>query len=182
MLNRRRSRTLDLQVAVLLLLVAEVGRAQNFVKADICDLLKSPEQYSGQLVSVRAEITEVRNVRLADPKHHACGQIPWAFPEDREVKPRPNFAIVQDENYKALMSGMGVLVPKPPRARGTVTATLEGRFDSIYRTRNGRRTKIADGFGHLGLAESRFVLHRVTQVDVKVGPLPDDPRSPTKKP
>lgn len=164
---------------LLLLTVVSGGEApadadNAFVRVTVCELLRSPESHAGQLVSIQVSISDARSVRLADPNDRSCGEIPWALADDRRVKPRPHFNLLRDRNYEELLGGLGVLVPKPPRSRGFVNATLEGRFDSIYRLKNRRRKKVAEGFGHLRLDDARFVLHRVIDVSVKTGLLPEE--------
>lgn len=131
----------------------------------VCQLLKSPAQYSGSIVRVRAELRWGRRILLYDGD---CGPIPWVYPSDRDVTPKPDFELERNAEFKNVESTIPVLLPDPNTDKGgSIRATVEGRFDSVFILRNGRVSRAKRGFGHLGLYTSRIVLHNVRDVEIK---------------
>lgn len=148
----------------------------SFPVITVCDLLAAPEKYNGGQFSMRIEVSEAKQVIFVDPDNPRCGRIIWALPADQDVRPKPRFKLVEDANLSKFKDGLSVLVPPPSRTKGRVLATVEGRFDSIFRSQNGGKVRRPNGFGHLGLYESRFILHRVVDVAVEPGRQQETPK------
>jgi hypothetical protein len=157
--SRARNVTLTGILLCLTTVMDSSAQTPQFEQRRLCELLMSPLRYSGRLISVRAEVLEAREMILVDPNDHSCGRVPSAFPESRDVRPRPQFTLSRDENFEALLRALPELLPKPSGARGRIFATFEGRFDFT-----------PSGSGHLGLHSSRFVIRRVLNVEVMSAP------------
>jgi hypothetical protein len=135
----------------------------------ICQILAEPGRFAGKQVTVRAEVVQPRRVQLTDPADPKCGRIPWAYPTNRDLKPKPKFSLVEDARFKELNDSLGLLLPAPPgstREQSRVVAVLEGRFDSVYRLKDGRSVRSAKGIGYRGADEHVFVLHRVVRIEI----------------
>jgi hypothetical protein len=146
-----------------------VGQTGTPAYLSVCRLLADPARHSGDLVMVKAEVTDPRRVRLLDPDDPKCGRIPWMFPTNPDVKPDAKFPLVRDAKFKQLLDSLGLTVPPPPgsgRSRKRIIAVLEGRFDSVYRLKDGKVIRSANGIGYLGADEHVFVLHRVLKTDL----------------
>jgi hypothetical protein len=126
-----------------------------FEKRSVCELVTSPLQFSGRLVSVRAELTAVREMLLGDVINPSCGPLASDVPESPDVRQKPGFTFIRDQSFEDLERGFQSLAPTPSGARGRVVATFEGRFDW---------TPL--GSGHMKQRDTRLVLHRVRDVDV----------------
>jgi hypothetical protein len=145
------------------------GQSDDMSVLSICQLLAEPTRYADKQVTVRAEVVEPRRVQLIDPADPKCGRIPWAYPTNRDVKPKPKFSLVEDAKFKELMDNVGLLLPPPPgstRERSRIIALLEGRFDSVYRLKDGKPVRSVQGIGYLGGDEHVFVLHRVLKTEI----------------
>jgi hypothetical protein len=91
------------------------------------------------------------------------------YPTNLDVKPKPRFSLVQDEMFKRLQDSLGLMLPPPPgstREKSRIIAVLEGRFDSVYRLKDGNPVRSAKGIGYLGADDQVFVLRRVLNVEV----------------
>lgn len=130
-------------------------QALSFEQRTVCELLKSPKRFTGRLVSVRAEMIAVRDFALVDPTDRRCGVLASAFPEDPEVTPNPGFTMLRDKNYDELQQAFPILRTTPSGTRGSIVATIEGRFDWTPR-----------GSGHMQLRRTRLVWHRVLDIVV----------------
>jgi hypothetical protein len=126
-----------------------------FEKRSVCELVASPLQFSGRLVSVRAELLAVRELVLGDVSEQSCGQLASDVPESPDVTKKPGFAFIRDQSFADLERGFPLLEPTPSGSRGRIVATFEGRFDW---------TPL--GSGHERLRDTRLVLHRVRDVEV----------------
>lgn len=145
------------------------GQSNGMTVLSICQLLVEPARYAGKQVTVRAEVIEPRRVQLIDPAEPKCGRIPWAYPTNRDVKPKPKFSLIEDANFKELTDNLGLLLPPPPgstRERSRIIAVLEGRFDSVYRLKAGKPVRSVQGIGYLGADKHVFVLHRVAKTEI----------------
>ena len=156
---------------LLLLITASVGQGKDPTVMSVCNLLQSPESFSGKIVRVSGDVLSPRALQVYDAD---CGRISIVYTEDPDLKPKPRFKTVRDRNFDEFESNLGVLIPPPPERRtganctpGRLTITVEGRFDSSYAMRNGRRVQVLPGFGHLGLFEYQLVLLRVIAVNTK---------------
>lgn len=139
-----------------------VGQATGPVEIRLCEAWQHPERYAGQLVRFRAELHYGRRILLRDGR---CGPIPWAYPLDPEVEPKPPFELVKDEAFHRVEASIPLLLPDPKtEKRGYLLATVEGRFDSVFKIRRGKVVRNGKGFGHLGLYDNRLVLRRVEDV------------------
>ncbi|MGB7623826.1 MAG: hypothetical protein WBN92_15885 [Terriglobia bacterium] len=120
-------------------------------------------------MTLTAEVIEPRRVQLVDPANAKCGRIPWMYPTNLDVRPKPRFSMVQDQKFKELQDSLGLMLPPPPgstRQRSRIIAVLEGRFDSVYRLKNGKPVRPAQGIGYLGGDKQVFVLRRVLKVEI----------------
>lgn len=134
------------------------------VKTTVCELLSKPEQFSGQMVVFRADLINPRRMALVEGN---CGRVLLTFPNDDEVRPKASFKLVEDGNLKKLMDSVAVLIPMPPKKPGRITATFEGRFDSVFVLRSGRKTERDPRSIRLAADEVRLVLRRVSDVHVE---------------
>ena len=148
-------------------LLADDG--QDFVTVAPCELAGHPHRYSGR--NVRIEIEVVGDPRWPSVRPSECGDtdaIALSIPAGPPVEPRPNFDLIRDDEFDRLFMSISVLVPGPGLTRGRLTATVEGRFDSIRRGPLGWWR----GYGHQRLFKKRLVLHRVIAVHVQA-PVPE---------
>jgi hypothetical protein len=166
--------------------VCAFGQSSNETPLSVCQLLAEPARYSGKQVTLRAEVVEPRRVNLVDPANANCGRIPWISPTSPDVKPKARFSLVQDEKFKELMDSFGLMVPPPPgvsREKSRVITVLEGRFDSVYRFKDGKPARSSHGVGYLGGDEHVFVLHRVLKTEIlPLGPSPEQHGNVTPQP
>jgi len=131
---------------------AALGQSGTAVPLTVCQLVAKPAVYSGRQVTVRAEVIDPRRVQLVDPANAKCGRIPWISPTSPDVKPKPRFTLVQDQNYKELVDSLGLTLPPPPGSKreiSRVVAVLEGRFDSVYQLKDGKPVRSTEGIGYL---------------------------------
>lgn len=169
MARSRRSSSSRLVLLGFSLVAGAFGQADNRANLTVCRLLSQPAQYSGQHVKMRAEVTDPRRVQLGDPADPKCGRIPWMYPTNPDVRPKAKFSLVRDARFKELLDSFGLMIPPPPgsaRETSRVIAVLEGRFDSVYRLKDGRSVRSARGIGYLGGDEHVFVLHRVLKTEI----------------
>ncbi len=169
----------------LFLAAGAFGQSGDPAPLAVCRLLTEPAQYSGKQVTVRAEVIDPRRVQLVDPADTRCGRIPWMYPTNPDVKPKPKFSLVRDARFKELLDSFGCMLPPPPGStRGTsrIIAVLEGRFDSVYRLKDGKPIRSVHGIGYLGADEQVFVLRRVIRTEIlptgQPDQQPDIPRRP----
>jgi hypothetical protein len=159
---------------VLLFALGALGQTREATPMSVCQLLAEPARYSGKQVTLKAEVIEPRRIQLVDSANPECGRIPWMYPTNPDVKPKAKFSLVQDEKFKELQDSIGLMLPPPPgssRERSRIMAVLEGRFDSVYRLKDGKAVRFSQGIGYLGADEEVFVLRRVLRVEI----LPDVP-------
>jgi hypothetical protein len=137
-------------------------------KVTVCELLAKPEEFSGKQVTFHATLMNPRRKVLVDGD---CGRVLLVFPGDEEVRPKAKFQLLEDDSFKQLMDAQSELLPMPPKKPGRITATFEGRFDSVFILRNGRKVNRDPRSILLAADEVRLVLRRVS--DVKVDPASD---------
>jgi hypothetical protein len=138
------------------------------IKVTVCELLAKPEEFSGKQVIFHATLINPRRKALVDGD---CGRVFLVFPGDEEVRPKAEFQLLEDDSFKKLMDAQSQLLPMPPKKPGRITATFEGRFDSVFSLRNGRKVKRDPRSIRLAADEVRLVLRRVSSV--KVDPASD---------
>lgn len=115
-------------------------------------------------VELRAELILARGtLLLAEP---GCTNIPLIEPSEEDFKPKPTFQLVEDEHWKKIDSSLSFLVPSPMSGIGRISATFEGRFDWAFQLRRGRRARVAQGYGHAALFDSRLVVYSVSTVEL----------------
>ena len=139
------------------------------IQTTVCDVLKSPELFSGKIITLRGEVQigfesfslstsgcvekktdselwlEYGRGPRRQPTIWCCG----------DMVPRDRLALVQDSEFRKFHRHL--TVAKDPHR---VTATLTGRFDS----REPQEGSFGCGFGHLGSYCSRLVIQRVSNV------------------
>lgn len=135
-------------------------------RVTICELVRSPEKYSGQQVSVHARIANPQRMVLENGE---CGRVLLVFPADQQVRPKAKFKLLEDDNFKRLMEARSELVPPPTRMPGRVSATFQGRFDSVFTLKEGRKVQRDPRSMRLAVDEFRLVLHRITEVSIEPG-------------
>jgi hypothetical protein len=140
-----------------------LAEAREPLKTTVCELLSKPEQFSGKVVVFQADLINPRRMALKDG---GCERVLLTFPRDPDTKPKAKFKLVEDESYKKLMASVGVLVPMPPKKPGRITATFEGRFDSVFILRNGQKVQRDPRPLRLAADEVRLVLRKVSDVHV----------------
>jgi hypothetical protein len=122
-------------LSIVCLVVASSGNSQNSVT--FCDLLRNPDKYNGQEVSVRAtyrygfEWQELFCLDCKD-KGKAWLEVPFEL-DNAAVRP----------------------LRRAPKGAGVVNLTLQG----VFVTGNHH-------FGHMGMYPYKFVVHRVTDIAV----------------
>ena len=114
------------------------------------------------MIVLRGRIVTPRRLFIEDE----CGRVILHYPADYDVRPKAKFKLVEDENFKLMTDSLGVLVPRPPNRAGAVVVTVEGRFDSVFAERHGRKIQLDPVKVHLPVYEVRLVLHRVLKVEV----------------
>jgi hypothetical protein len=142
------------------------GSDSASVKTTVCQLVARPEEFSGKMVIFQAELATPRRMALVDGD---CGRILLTFPTDNEVRPKANFRLVEDDQFKLLMESRSELVPPPPKKPGKILATFEGRFDSVFTMSHGKKVERDPRSIRLAADEVRLVLRRVSSVKVESG-------------
>jgi hypothetical protein len=145
--------------------------ASKPVEATLCDLYQHPEQYAGKMIKVRGGSVGELSIEdlLHDSQSKPCPtymRIIVVFPD--QVKPAPDFQLVQDESYKKLVEALHY--PGPIH----IDATYEGRLDAAFAWRDHKRIRVGQyagkGYGKKNEYDGRIVLHQVSDVWAK--PLP----------
>jgi hypothetical protein len=131
-------------------------------EASICEVTAAPEKFAGRMIVLRGRIVTPRRLFIEDQ----CGRVILNYPAEYEVRPKAKFRLVEDQNFKLMNDALSELVPKPPRQPGTVVVTVEGRFDSVFVERHGRKIQLDPVKVRLPVYEVRLVLHRVLKVEV----------------
>lgn len=146
----------------------DLAAAEELVarRVTICELVRNPEKYSGQQVSVHARMANPQRMVLEDGD---CGRVLLVFPADQQVRPKTKFRLLEDDNFKKVMQARSELVPPPTRTPGRVSATFQGRFDSVFTLKAGRKVQRDPRSMRLAVDEVRLVLHRITDVSIKPG-------------
>ena len=153
--SKRRERGSVLAVLAALIVLAAAPQQDAGLTASICELLKGPRRFSGQLVTVRARVLRSPEFHaLVDTDDEKCGQVTLQNPEERRVDPKPAFGLVRDSNNELFEK---VTLRMLGNSRTDVYATLEGRFDSVFWP--------WQGYGHLNQFKARLVLRRVLKVE-----------------
>ncbi len=134
-------------------------------ETSICAVTASPEKFTGKMIVLRGRILTPRRLFIEDQ----CGRVILNYPTNEDVRPKPKFKLVEDENFKLMNDAFGVLVPMAPKQPGTVVVTVEGRFDSVFVERHGRKVQLNPAKIRLPAYEVRLVLHRVLKVEVTPG-------------
>lgn len=158
----------------------------------VCELLRTPDEFDGQMVRVRGKLRfEFENETLDDgscnpPMIHTG--IWWSYggtpllarePEKARIERLTQPAVNDDqftefnERIRAHRSKLpdGVACPSHRQcAYYEVTATFTGRFFAGKKTHGGTTSR---GFGHVGCCHL-FVIQQVSDVDARRTPVPDD--------
>lgn len=139
----------------------QVGVQVPAMRVTLCDLAKEPDKYAGTMVKVSASVGGRREPVLNDfatpqpcPTHI---MVLLVFPED--VKPVPEFDLEKDGSFEKFQAALSNSV--------NIDATFEGRFDSVFALKDGKRVRIARGYGKKKLAQGRLVLRKVSDVAVR---------------
>ena len=136
------------------------------LRVTVCELTRNPERYSGQQVAVRARLANPQRMVLEDGD---CGRVLVAFPADQQVRPKAKFKLLKDDNFQRLMEARSELVPPPTRTPGKLSATFQGRFDSVFTLKDGHKVQRDPRSMRLAVDEFRLVLRRITDVSVEPG-------------
>ena len=126
----------------------------------MAELAAAPETFAGKIVSVRSQVIFGRGPFILTGGDY---RIELVQPGNSGVKPKPRFNFVEDANWKKLQD---LLYPSPNMKPQQVFASVEGRFDTVYALRKGKRVRVKDGFGHMGLYDYRIVLRSIEKIEV----------------
>jgi hypothetical protein len=147
-------------VAVLPSMAAGQTKASEPIRTTVSQLAGSPETFAGKIVSVRSQVIFGRGPFILTEGDH---RVELVQPGNSGVEPKPRFKFVEDANWKKLQD---LLYPSPNMKPQQVFATVEGRFDTVCALRKGKRVRVKDGFGHMGLYDYRIVLRSIEPVEV----------------
>jgi hypothetical protein len=147
---------------MLTLVVPWCGKGQETGTAlvDICDLARHPEEYSGKIVRVRADVNSGWRRQGQLITEFSIGQL---FGSTRciahlkvilpaRVKPEPGFALRQDEEFRKLDEAL--------HTSKVTTATFQGRFVSGSKKDSGKAQPSA----------MKLILERVADVKAHSAP------------
>jgi hypothetical protein len=150
---------------VLILVLCNFGWGQGDapMRTSLCELFKSPQQYSGKMVEIQATIVDFRDPSVELPSfapHEACSAyLNTALELPQNVSHKPPFELVKDESFKKYEDA----IRKPMR----IEATLEGRFEVASVWKDRKRVKIVEGvegYGKKHTADARLILRRISDV------------------
>lgn len=116
--------------------ILAAGSAEPIVTS-ICVVTAAPEKFTGKMIVLRGRIVTPRRLFIEDH----CGRVILNNPANYDVRPKAKFKLLEDETFKLMNDALGVLIPMPPKQPGTVAATVEGRFDSLFVERHGGSQK-----------------------------------------
>lgn len=136
------------------------------IETNFCDLWQHPERYVGQMVRFRAEVHFIRHYFIRD---NQCGPVGLNYPSYPDVNPKPSFELLKNNAYDKVTKSHHVMFidPETGERKGTILATMEGRFDSVFSLdKKGKVVRKGKGFGHLGLYDNRLVLQSFEDVCV----------------
>lgn len=150
-------------------------------KATVCDLLTRPEVFNGMIVSVRAVVDigfeefaivdakcsselidtiwlEYAKGPKSQPTVWCCG----------DLTPHDSLGVVQDEEFRKFDRYLRAIQNGTPKY--IVTATITGRFEAVpvaLCPDKRHECPVSGGFGHMGLAPARLVIHSVSDSTVR---------------
>ena len=158
------------------------------IPTTVCELMKEPERFNGQIVRVRGRVRiAFEDFRLdtaqCDGKHGEGVWLEYGKGPKRQpttwccgdMIPRDPLRLMEDSNFKAFHRFLTAQSRRKGCYEGQcylyeVTATLTGRFDSVETVTcsNGKsECPKHGGFGHFGSFTSRIVIESVSDVDAK---------------
>jgi hypothetical protein len=145
-------------IVCIVLMAAGMGSASDVIETTICDVVKRPQQYAGNIVRFVGERTRPPRGVLVDDPSGECGPIVVELPTDPDVHPRPRFKVVDDDELRKFLESAYVLIPNAKtHKKGKIRATLQGRLDVA---------RAGKGFGHEQMFDLRLVLQQVSNVSV----------------
>jgi len=146
-------------------------KSQNTpMKADICEVAKNPEPFSGKLIELSGDVNSSFEQFTLTGRCKDTSLAVWlSFPDGVEPESRPDFRLEKDnieelfeEALKAQGGGLLHRAERPANLK--ISATLVGRLDGPGRliTRNEKGEKIVrNGLGHLNAYSLRLVIRSV---------------------
>jgi hypothetical protein len=156
------SSTSPLHVLLLLFCLLPVKGAD--VKAmTLCELLKTPEKFAGQMVSVRASVDKSYHWLVLFNKD-CDGSVMLELRS--EIEPKREFPLEKDEQFEKFDQALFDFKPGSMELRNRIEADFAGRFDSMFAMKRNRKVRIAKGYGHGLQAKTRLVLHKVSNVTI----------------
>jgi len=154
-----------LGLLVLLALAAHNADSTNDVSVDFCRLLTTPERFTGKVVSVRAYVVKYRHGIILHAKDCNGGMF-LELRAELDVAPKRKVALEKDSEYEKFDNALFIFKEGTTELRNRIEATFEGRFDSVYELKNGKRVRVSPGYGPNSLFPSRLVLYKVSDVAV----------------
>ena len=136
------------------------ARSADVNTMTLCELMKTPEKFAGQVVSVRASV---------DKHYHRI----VLFDEDCDglvlleirsnVEPQREFPLERDKEFEKFSEALLDYKPGTVRLRNRINADFKGRFDWVFAMEGNQR--MGKGFRHR-LVTSRLVLYKLSNVSV----------------
>jgi len=136
------------------------ARSADVNTVTLCELMKTPEKFAGQIVSVRANV---------DKYYHRI----VLFGEDCDglvllelrpmVEPQREFPLERDTQFEKFSEALFDFKPGTVELRNQIKADFRGRFDWVFVM--GRNRMIDKGYRYRPIT-SRLVLYKVSNVSV----------------
>jgi hypothetical protein len=164
----RRIRTVIFVVAVLSRIALGQVKADEPLKASICELAKEPERFNGKMVQVRATIFNGFEVSLLRDPNCAI----WLNWGDRN-RIGPALTPTKDREYQKMDEYLAKFYTnkKGQFCRScplyTVTVDATGRFEHVDKLKVLPEDRKYTGFGHFYGFESQLVLQSVNGVSAE---------------
>ena len=149
-------------LAILATTVSSPGSTKG-APIDFCRLVAAPEDFAGRVVSFRASIQKhYHGIELYSEK--CDGLILLELRANVEVPPKREVALAKDSNYEKFYNSLFVFKTGTMELKNRIDATFEGRLDSVYRVKGGKRVRVSRGYGQGSSSTTRLVLHKVSDV------------------
>ena len=118
--------------------------AADPVKVSICEVSASPDEFAGQMVSIRGWVSRGKQLTLLDvAPSKGCHNDMLTIVLPKDVRPTPEFALQSDASFHQFEKALS--------ERTRIEGTFQGRFERLNR---GRKSM-------------RLILQRALDLDVK---------------
>ena len=151
------------------------GNTAEPLKTTLCEMMKTPEWYSGKMVEIRAVVSYGFETSLL--RDESCSAAIWlpgtlvtmiSFGGQRPTG--PPITLKKDSEYRKMMEFLSKNYTNKPCMHCplyVVTINATGRFEHVNKQNIKPEERRTSGYGHMNGYESQLVLESVKDVTVK---------------